>query len=141
MTSTLRDALHTALIRDEGLRLKPYKDTTGHLTIGVGHNLDAKGITLAQAMEWLDEDMDQAESEMLKWIPWAASLSEPRQGVLINMIFNMGIYNVLEFKRTLAHVQAGRFAEAAKGMLDSKWAEQVGNRAIRLAKVMEFNHD
>ena len=41
--------LKEQLIRDEGTRLKPYTDTTGHLTIGFGRNLSQVGISLAEA--------------------------------------------------------------------------------------------
>ena len=52
------------------------------------------------------------------------------------MAYNLGINSLLGFKNTLATIQAGRYNDAADGMLASKWATQVGDRATRLAKMM-----
>ena len=125
------------LRRDEGVRLKPYKDTVGKLTIGVGRNLDDVGISAVEADTLLRNDIQRAVQDLNDKLPWTMQLDESRRGVLVNMAFNMGIAGLLQFKNTLAHIQAGRWADAAAGMLASKWATQVGPRATRLAKQME----
>ena len=53
------DALKAQLTRHEGLRLKPYRDTLGHLTIGVGRNLSEVGISEAEAIALLDADIQR----------------------------------------------------------------------------------
>jgi len=136
-----RDALADQLIIDEGLRLKPYHCTAGKLTIGIGRNLDDVGITKAEAMMLLGADLDRVEAELDRALPWWRYMSDRRQQVLANMCFNMGLGNstrgLLSFRNTLAAMQRGDYAAAARGMLDSAWARQVGNRAKRLAKMME----
>lgn len=125
------------LKRDEGLRLKPYRDTVGKLTIGYGRNLDDKGITAEEAGALLWNDIQAAQGELFGALPWAEKLDEPRQMALLNMSFNMGIHGLLTFKNTLNLAENGHYAAAAAAMLDSKWAEQVGARAQRIAKQME----
>jgi lysozyme len=131
-----RDALSAQLVTDEGLRLKPYRDTVGKTTIGVGRNLDDVGISKSEAMMLLGADIDVACAALDKSLPWWRGLSENRQDVLCNMAFNMGINKLMGFVNTLAKIQAGDYEGAAMGMLDSHWAQQVGERAQRLAKMM-----
>lgn len=125
------------LIRDEGIRLKPYRDTVGKLTIGVGRNLDDNGISMGEAMTMLYNDVAAVESEVRTAFPWFTELSPGRQRVIINMCFNLGLPKLLGFRNTLAAIERGDYAAAAAGMLDSKWASQVGDRAKRLANLME----
>lgn len=130
------DTLIKELTRDEGLRLKPYRCTAGKLTIGVGRNLDDVGISPGEAEILLRNDIARAEADLDKALPWWRSLDEVRQRVIVNMAFNLGVPGLLKFKRTLRHVQAKEWLQAANAMLDSKWAKQVGPRAIRLATLM-----
>ena len=122
------------LLIDEGLRLKPYRCTAGKLTIGVGRNLDDRGITEPEAMGLLDNDIRRVWSEVMSNLPWAIRAPEVVQDVLVNMGFNLGLGGLLGFKRTLAHLEAGEYGKAADAMLDSRWAGQVGERAQRLAR-------
>ncbi len=128
--------LQKMLIRHEGLRLKPYRDTTGTLTIGVGHNLDDNGITEEVAMIVLQLDIASAMIELFAAFPWMSTLSCTRQDVLIDMAFNLGMPRLKKFKKMLAAVSAGDFVVASAEMLDSKWAVQVGDRAKELAEMM-----
>jgi lysozyme len=134
-----------ALIRQielhEGLRLKPYRCTAGKLTIGVGRNLEDRGITLAEARMLLANDLTDVRNGLLNALPWVGNLDEVRQRVLIDMSFNLGLRGLLEFKRTLAAVQAGQYQQAATMMLQSRWAKQVGQRAERLARMMVTGAD
>ncbi len=124
------------LIRDEGVRNYPYKDTVGKLTIGVGRNLDDVGISKDEAYLMLDNDIQRTSDSLDKNLPWWKTLDEVRQRVILNMAYNLGINSLLGFKNTLAAIQAGRYNDAADGMLASKWATQVGARATRLADMM-----
>jgi len=125
---------------DEGCRLKAYKDTVGVWTIGYGHT----GPEVQKGLVWTQEkaeavliaDVRKHNAELLRRAPWISGLDPVRQRVLFNMAFNLGINGLLGFKNTLAYVQAGKYDFAADGMLKSKWAGQVGDRAVRLAKLM-----
>lgn len=135
------DVLMAELKRDEGIRLKPYRDTVGKLTIGVGRNLDDVGISPEEATALLQNDIANVTKALDGALPWWSGLDEVRQRVLANMAFNMGIRTLLTFKQTLGHVQAGRYLEAAQAMLQSKWSQQVGPRAERLAVMMRDGGD
>jgi lysozyme len=125
------------LKRDEGLRLKPYRDSVGKLTIGYGRNLDDNGVTEEEAAGLLYNDIVTAKQSLAKHLPWFMQLDDARRGVLINMAFNLGIWGLLSFKKFLASIQSGDYATAKAEMLNSRWAEQVGARAQRLAIQME----
>ena len=130
------DRLKSDLIRDEGSRAKPYLDTVGKTTIGVGHNLDDRPLTEDQIDWLLADDIDQAEEDLdainLRW----RLLTDERQLVLLNMAFNLGRTRLAMFRRMWAAITGGRFNDAAEEMLDSRWARQVGVRAERLASRM-----
>ena len=136
-----RTRLRARLIVSEALKLRVYRCTAGKLSIGVGRNLDDVGIAKAQAMVLLDHDIDRAEADLDRALPWWRTLDAVRQSVLVDMCFNMGLGNrekgLLSFVNTLALVQAHNFKGAASGMLSSRWAKQVGDRAVHLAVMME----
>lgn len=128
-----RERVRMQLIRDEGgLLLKPYVDSVGKLTIGAGRNLTDKGITTAEAESLLHNDLRDALGAVLSRLPWSESLSEPRLGALINLAFTMGIGGLLGFRKMLAAMQDERWDEAGRELLDSTYAQQVGERAVRL---------
>ena len=128
--------LKESLIRDEGLRLTVYKDTRGILTIGVGRNLEDRGITENEAMKLLENDILQCSADLSLHLEWTNALDEPRREVLINMLFNLGLGGLLKFQKMLDALKQGNYSLAAKEMLDSKWAKQTGARAERLSKQM-----
>lgn len=132
-----RGKLVDDLVRDEGLRLKPYLDTVNKLTIGIGRNLTDVGITRDEAFTLVNHDIDRVIAEMRVKFPWWPALDEVRQRVLANMAFNLGVPKLLTFHNTLNHIANGDYKRAAAGMRDSLWAKQVGARAERLAKAME----
>lgn len=129
------DALTKQLIIDEGIRLKPYRDTVGKLTIGVGRNLDDNGISEDEALVMLKNDIGQAFDELSQF-DWFNSLKPVKQDALVNMCFNLGLPRLLSFKRMIAALEAGDYQKAADEALDSKWAVQVGERANRIAEVI-----
>jgi lysozyme len=136
-----RDAMIRQLRLHEGERLKPYRCTAGKLTIGIGRNLEDRGITPEESAYLLENDIARFQTELLRALPWVAKLDEVRQRVLLDMAFNLGVQGLLQFKRTLAAIQAGDYERAAPMMLDSKWAEQVGQRAERLSRMMLTGKD
>lgn len=133
--------LHADLAHDEGLRLTAYKDEFGNLTIGYGHcGPDVhEGLvwTEAQASAALDNDIEHAAGELdLEFPWWRTNLNDARQDVFCMMCFNLGIHGFMEFHETIGEVKADDYPDAAADMLKSLWAEQVGERAIRLSNQM-----
>lgn len=135
------EKLKALLIGHEDLRLKPYPDTEGKLTIGVGRNLTDNGISREEAMILFDNDLthalDDAESLVDRW----DDLGDVRQRVLVDMAFNLGRTKLAKFKKTFKAINAGLFAMAAREMLDSRWKDQVGARAIKLSEMMRTGED
>lgn len=121
------------LIRDEGVKLRPYKDTVGKLSIGVGRNLEDVGVSIDEAKVMLQNDIKHATLALSQTFPWTDVIDDVRHAALVNLVFNMGIGGLSEFRKMLAELQIGNFSEAAAEMLNSKWATQVGDRAKRLA--------
>lgn len=132
-----RDQLRPILAVDEGKRNKPYRDTVGKLTIGIGRNLDDVGLSGDEIALLLENDIARAEMAARRLVPQFDMLTENRQVVIVSMAFNMGEARLSTFKTTLACINHGQWAAAAAGMRQSKWAQQVGDRAERLAKLME----
>lgn len=128
--------LEDMLLRHEGLRLKPYRDTVGKLTIGVGRNLDDVGITRDEALALLRNDVARAQAALDAALPWRADLDPVRGRVLVDMAFNLGVPGLLAFSGTLGAIRDGAYAQAADRMLQSRWAAQVHGRAAELAQMM-----
>jgi len=136
--------LNKELRRDEGVRYSPYFCSEGVKTVGVGHNMIVKPLPDDWTFPLTDEQVDSLLTGDLAEVfdgldsraAWWRDLSYPRQRVLANMAFNLGIDGLLSFKRTLQAVQEGRYGFAASGMMNSMWAKQVGDRASRLSAMM-----
>lgn len=122
--------------RDEGVRAKPYRDTVGKLTIGIGRNLDDVGLSEEEIAFLFENDLDDAVDDAKALVPEFDKLSETRKAVLVNMSFNMGRGTLSGFRKFLAAVNEGRFQDASAEMLNSTWAQQVSSRAVRLARQM-----
>ena len=151
------------LIAHEGLRLQVYQDTLGIDTIGIGRNLEDRGIT-KEELDWMDipnmdavyeygiteadamhlakNDVQIVEEELVRAHPCVDKLDAVRQLVLVDMAFNMGVPRLSKFKKMWAAIHENKFDIAAKEMLDSRWAVQVKSRSTKLAHEMhhgEFN--
>lgn len=127
----------TTLIADEGLQLKPYNDTLGKLTIGVGRNLDDRGLSKAEVMLLLENDIKDAVGGAYRLVPSFNRLSDNRKIVLMSMVFQIGENGVSQFRNMLAAIEIEDFDIAAAEMLDSLWARQTPNRALRLSNMMK----
>lgn len=126
-------ALREQLILHEGLRLRPYRDTVGKLTIGVGRNLTDKGISAPEAMALLEHDIAETMDGITQALPWTANLPAACQRVLIDVGFNTGLNGLLQFHRTLEAMQKGDYLSAAQYLTESKLAPK---RAARLAAML-----
>lgn len=130
-----RDKLIQDLRRDEGVKHKVYKDSLGILTIGVGRNLEDRGLTNPEIDYLLSNDINAFRVELNNAFPWWVHMQEPWMRGLLNMCFNMGISRLRGFKKMLAALEGGNGEEAAVQALDSKWARQVGARAARIVEL------
>lgn len=126
--------LEEQLLRDEGYRQFPYRDTMGMLTVGIGRNLDDVGISEEEAVYLCHNDIERVRYRLNKLIPWYAGLDEARKGVLENMSFNLGNMGLMKFRNMLQAAEKGEHHLVSQHMMDSLWAKQVGARASRLAE-------
>jgi len=131
------EQLKRQLIDHEGLKLKPYKCTSDKLTIGVGRNLEARGITEEEALLMLDNDIVYFEEQLRRRFQNFRDITPCRQAVLVNMAFNLGVNGLLKFKNMLIALINEDFDEAAAQLLNSRYAEQVGKRAHELADQLQ----
>ena len=128
--------LKSDIKRHEGIRLKPYQDTEGLLTIGIGRCLDRVGISEGEAELMLSNDLEDAVKAARFVIHNYEKLDEVRQEVVVNMAFNLGRNGLTEFRKMRMALGEEKYDLAAEEMLDSKWAKQVGARATELAQRM-----
>jgi lysozyme len=134
--------IHTMLKEHEGVEKFPYVDTVGKMTIGIGRNLTDVGLSEEEINFLLRNDLINVEQDLRRNGLWIDNYTfdervRIRQAVLIDMCFNLGINKLLKFRNTIKAIHDENWKLASMEMLDSKWAEQVGNRAIRLSKMME----
>lgn len=120
---------------DEGFRECVYTCSAGKLTVGYGHNIEDNPLPEVIAEKLLHHDIGQALAECERF-PWFFELNDERKVVIINMVFNLGVSGVSKFKNMIAAIYDGDYELASAEMMDSKWATQVGRRAVRLANEM-----
>lgn len=118
----------------EGIKLQPYTDTTGHLTIGWGRNLD-RGIRIDEAQLMFQNDFKET-IQNLELFDWYKGQPENVQSALINMCFNMGISNLLKFREMIQALVNKDYTKASLEALNSTWAKQVGQRGKDVALMM-----
>lgn len=116
----------------EGYSAKPYKDTVDKLTIGWGRNLDDVGISTDEAELMINNDIMSSIND-LKQYSWYLIQPESVKNALINMRFNMGMPRLLAFKKMIRALINKDYVRASMEALNSKWANQVGQRAKDVA--------
>ena len=130
--------LKAQIRRHEGLRLSLYDCPAGFKTIGYGRNLEQRGITTKEAETLLDNDIEIVEKEVRGAFPDLINkLCESRVEVLFNLAFNMGVPRLKQFRKMLAALMQNTFELAAAELLDSRYAEQTGDRAKELADILK----
>lgn len=128
----------TMFVRDEGLKLKPYRCTAGKLTIGIGRNLDDVGISETEAYLLLEPDLARADSACrrifgdVQWERW----SENRRLGFLNIAFNLGYSGLLGFRNALRHAIQEDWPRVEDHLKASKWYTQVGSRAERVISMI-----
>jgi len=125
------------LLKHEGYRRFTYRDTVGKLTVGIGRNLEDRGITKDEALYLLENDIKDFTEQLSERLYWFDAAPDKVKLVLTDMGFNLGIAGLLTFKNTLEHIKNGEYVTASKEMLLSKWANQVGQRAIELSEILK----
>jgi len=133
---------------EEGFRPRPYIDSLGYPTVGVGFLIGPKGaalsnytFTLPKSVSdvWLQEIISNVTAQMNAdkiIFPALKQCNPARSDILVSMAYQLGVGGLTNFKNTLAMVAAGNFSGAAAGMLNSLWARQTPKRAQRHAEVM-----
>jgi len=152
-----RDELVKMIAIHEGIVLNVYQDHLGINTVGIGRNLDDRGITDGELLfmnKTIDDVYDDGlteeeayylcmndiaivEKELLDSKPIVNQLSAVRQMVLVDMAFNMGVPRLKLFKNMWLAIEKVNYPLACEEMIDSRWASQVGNRAMKLSLAMK----
>ena len=119
------------LLKHEGLKFTPYRCSAGKLSIGVGRNLDDKGISKEEAMLMLFNDIDESEKDLANNVFKGQFYNYPKniQLVLIDMRFQLGQTGFRKFKKMIMAFENHDYQEAIAQMKDSKWYDQVTKRA------------
>ena len=131
--------LTNELRRDEDTILTPYYDSLGVLSIGTGRNLE-RGISEDEADYMLQNDIQNTIKELDNY-SWFEGLSPARKRAIINMYFNLGAIKFATFKKMIRAIEISHFDRASIEALDSKWASQVGQRALRIAKIIKTGEE
>lgn len=128
-------SLQDDLERDEGRKKKPYLDTVNKITIGIGRNLTDNGLSEDEIDYLYQNDIKRCQKELAPF-KWYTKQPSHIRDALLNMCFNLGINRLLGFKNMIAALDAGNYNSAAAHALDSVWAQQVGDRAKRIAAII-----
>jgi lysozyme len=123
------DDLKSSIKAEEGLKLDVYRDSLGNLTVGYGHLVRCGSkITQAAADSLFEADFKKA---VTGYGTLGLKLDPVRRAAIIDMIFNMGIGNVQQFKRMITHLKDRSWVQAAYELMESEYAKQVPARAKR----------
>jgi len=124
------------LEKHEGRRNMAYKDSKGIWTIGIGHNLEANSIPDEAVSIIFAADKANVDSDISNSFPWYSSLDEVRQGVVVDVVFNMGLPRFKGFKNTIRYIKQGDYDKAADELLDSDAARDLPKRYNELSEMM-----
>lgn len=127
--------------KNEGLRLTPYKDTVGVLTVGFGHTgddvVEDRKITTDEALSILENDYRIAKEDARSLIPNFDNLNDSQKTVFTDMSYNLGKNRLAKFKKMLAAIESDDWDKVVIEMQDSKWYNQVGDRSKRLVDIIK----
>jgi lysozyme len=135
MDKCTKQSLKKRIEKHEGRRAKPYKDTLGNMTGGVGRNLEAIPFSQDEMDLMFENDFKRAVRGAESF-PEYRSLSEARQGVILELCFWIGPGGLRKFVRMWAAIRTHRWEKAKKELLDSKLHSQVPGRTEMLANVL-----
>jgi len=127
----------------EGLELEEYEDTEGHMSIGIGRNLDifpledGEVITEESCMKWAYDQLEHSRESLFIHMPWLVLQPVNVRMLLTDMAYNMGTQGLLGFKNMLEAIKDGDYPHAARGLRDSKYYGQVGRRGKHHFKLLQ----
>ena len=126
------------LRKHEGVRDKVYLCSAGYETIGVGRNISEDGLGLSddEIGYLLNNDIKRVREELTEAYYWFAGLDEARQAAMIDISFNLGQTRLRGFVKSLEAIAREDFDTAADEFMDSKWSEQVGDRAVEVTEII-----
>lgn len=142
------------IVRHEGIRTRPYKDSRGLWTVGVGH-LIGNGLslppewdrefTMEEVMTLFDKDFE-AHKAIAERVPNFGRLNAQGQGAIIDMVYNMGQFwtphgSSKGWPTWTKEMQDFDIAGAVQNMQGSLWAKQVGRRAQEVIALLATNID
>jgi GH24 family phage-related lysozyme (muramidase) len=152
------DQAESRIAEYEGKRAHVYTDTAGHPTVGIGFNLDRDGaqptmeavganynevragnhdLTDDQISKLFQQDLNKAIDDAASVVSTFSSLNDPRQFVVVDMIFNLGRPGFSQFHHTIKAIDSGEWEAAGDNMKDSAWYGQVGIRAQKDVQMMK----
>ena len=141
MTAVDLDKLEAQLTGEEGRKNKPYVDTRGNITIGIGRNLRDNGIRDSEIDFMFKNDIANVERDLRAHLPWVFDLDEVRLRVFYDLCFNMGVTKLLTFTHMIAFAQVGDYTSAADELHHSIWDSEVGDRAPKLEAMLRTGED
>lgn len=148
ITEDWHTTIKQMLIHDEGFKTFPYEDLTGapararngagFITIGVGRNLEAVGLSEETILMMLQEDIDKALSfARLVFGEDFECWDAPKQHAIVSMIFNLGPNGFLKFKKFIQAAKEEDWNRAGDEAESSRWYTQNKARAKRLIKLIK----
>jgi len=129
---------HEGEVKTNGRHLA-YRCPAGYWTIGIGRNIDPEnglGLSDDEVDYLLSNDISRVIKELGSAFPWFSDLDEARRDAMIDVCFNIGLPRLKGFEKALEAMARDDFEEAADEFLNSKWARQVGNRAIEVTDMI-----
>ena len=134
------DQLKETLKVDEGVVYEIYNDHLGYPTFGIGHLVlegDPEHGAAVGVDECFEKDVESVIGDCKKLHEgWDGYPQEVKQ-IVANMMFNMGLTRLSKFSKHNAALQSGDWKTAAVEGRDSRWYNQVTNRAERLMTRLE----
>lgn len=140
------------LARDEGEESHLYSDAKGpkvkivdpyggKLTIGIGWNIEDRGLPKEIIDRLFDIACDDAIKDAERLYPNFSKMSIPRQAAIINLCYNMGYSRLSAFVPTNALIKSGQFTKAAARLRNTLYAKQLPGRSSRVANLLEFERE
>ena len=142
------ESLRKQLEIDEGVKYEIYLDHLGYPTFGIGHLVRESdpehgqevgtAISADRVAEAFESDLEGVLSDCRKLYPDIDDLPEEAQQIIANMMFNLGYPRLSKFKNMKRCVDERDWMGAGEEMMDSRWYQQVPNRAGRLVNRMKL---
>lgn len=121
--------------KHEGRRSLAYKDGLGIITVGVGRNLESKGLSSNEIDILLVNDIIECFDDLSNF-QWFAEATEQQQAALLDWRFQLGGAGIRAFKNTIRYLESGDYNQAGIEMLDSRWANQTPTRASAISRMV-----